>query len=351
MSNKSPKILVVATSRKTLGGITSVIKAHETGAQWNKYHCKWIETHIDGSAGKKLWYFLFSLMQFIFLIPFYNLAHIHLSEPSSAKRKSFYFKIAKLWRKKIIIHFHAFSPDSTINSRYRQLYKKLFSEADLVITLSNQWKIWIEEILDIKDNVTALYNPCQPIQTHHLDLKGNIVLFAGALNRRKGFRDLILSFASLASKYADWTLVFAGNGEIDEGKRLAKELGIETQTVFLGWVSGDAKDKVFKEASIFCLPSYAEGFPMAVLEAWAYGLPVLTTPVGGLPDVLEDGKNALVFQPGDTRHLSNQLERLILDDKLRNAISKESLTLSQTVFNVENINQQLTDIYKKLLQP
>jgi len=350
MNKKPPKVLVVATSRKTRGGIPSVVNVHETGTQWKKYQCRWIETHIDRSAWRKLWRFFISLIQFIFLIPFYDLVHIHLSEPSSAKRKYFYFKVAKWWHKKVIVHFHAFSPETTINSRYKPLYKKLFSDADLVITLSNQWKIWVEEILGIKDNVTVLYNPCPLAQLNSMDKKDNIILFAGTLNQRKGFVDLIRSFSTIASRYTDWTLVFAGNGEIEKGLTLAKELNVEKQVIFKGWVSGNDKDELFRSAKIFCLPSYMEGFPMAVLDAWAYGLPVITTPVGGLPDILEDGKNALVFEPGDTQLLSDQLERLILDDGLRNAISQKSLMLSQTVFNVENINQQLADIYKKVLQ-
>ena len=89
---------------------------------------------------------------------------------------------------------------------------------------------------------------------------------------------------------------------------------------------------------------------MAVLDAWAYGLPVVTTPVGGLPDILDDGKNALVFQPGDTEQLAKCLELLISDEELRYAISQESLKLAQTVFSAENINKQLADIYKELLQ-
>lgn len=78
--------------------------------------------------------------------------------------------------------------------------------------------------------------------------------------------------------------------------------------MFLGWVSGEAKDNAFKEAMIFCLPSYAEGFPMSVLDAWSYGLPVITTPVGGIPDVAQDGVNMLLFNPGDIDMLAKQMK-------------------------------------------
>ena len=64
-----PKVLVVATSRKTRGGITSVVKAHETGNQWKKYHCKWIETHRDGPSWRKILYFIKAYLQFFCLVP------------------------------------------------------------------------------------------------------------------------------------------------------------------------------------------------------------------------------------------------------------------------------------------
>lgn len=76
------KVLVVATSRKTRGGITSVVKAHETGEQWKKYHCKWIETHRDGSTWRKLWYLATALIEYVFLLHFMIL-YIFMLQPCS----------------------------------------------------------------------------------------------------------------------------------------------------------------------------------------------------------------------------------------------------------------------------
>lgn len=347
MSKKSPKVLVVATSSKTRGGITTVIHAHKTGDVWKTYHCKWIETHIDRGVGEKVWRFFISLMQFMFLIPFYDLVHIHLSKPHSNERKYVFFKLAKLFRKKIIIHLHI---GNQIESVWNNMYEKFFVQADMVLVLSHVTEKVVMELLNGKKaNIKVLYNTTVTTPYMGKSNQQSYILFAGSLDHNKGFKDLIRSFAKIANDHPDWKIVFAGNGEIEKGEQLAKELGIDTQTVFLGWVNGEAKYTLFKEASVFCLPSYAEGFPVAVLDAWAYGLPVITTPVGGLPDVLDDGKNALVFQPGDTEHLSNHLERLISDDELRGAISQESLKLTQTVFSLENINQQLKVIYKELL--
>lgn len=344
------KALIIATSHKTRGGITSVVKAHQQGEQWKEFHCKWIETHIDKGAISKLFFLIKGWMQFMFNLPFCQIVHIHMSEPASAIRKCFFLPFAKLFGKKVIMHFHAFSPDTTIRGKHGRVYKYLFNNADRVIVLSQLWKTYVNDEFHLGDKVVVVYNPCTTEILKGSYPKRKQILYAGTVNARKGYADMIRAFARIANKYPEWSIVFAGNGEVKQGEELAKSLSIDKQTVFLGWVSGAEKDRAFKEASIFCLPSYAEGFPMAVLDAWAYGLPVITTPVGGIPDIAEDGKNLLLFTPGDEEQLAKQFERMIGDENLRNKIAEESVRLAHTIFNQQVINKQIGDLYKELLK-
>ena len=101
MKKKIPKVLVVATSRKTHGGITAVVKAHEKGEQWKRFNCKWIETHIDKNSILKCIYFITAFFKFLFLLPFYSIVHIHFSWPQSARRKFLFFVVAKIFGKKV----------------------------------------------------------------------------------------------------------------------------------------------------------------------------------------------------------------------------------------------------------
>ena len=87
---------------------------------------------------------------------------------------------------------------------------------------------------------------------------------------------------------------------------------------------------------------------MAVLDAWSYGLPVITTPVGGIPDVADDGENMLLFNPGDTDALALQMRRLISDVELRERIGARSLELARTAFNMKRINEEIGGIYEEL---
>ncbi len=342
-----PKVLIVATSPKSRGGITSVIKAHIQGGLCDRYNCKWIATHIDTSKFRAFFYFLWGLISFLFFLPTASIVHIHLSEPSSALRKLLFFSCARIFRKKTIVHFHSFSTDSTINGDKQWLYRYMFSRANVVVVLSQMWKDNVCKSFNI-DNVVVLYNPCATIVSDKAYIKKKNILYAGALCARKGYADLLGAFAKIANVHRDWKLVFAGNGEIEDGKRISKELGIEEQCVFLGWINGEEKDKVFKESSILCLPSYAEGFPMAVLDAWAYGLPVITTPVGGIPDIVNDGENGLLFNPGDEAALTQKLQLLIENNGLRAKLSEESLHLASTMFNANTIVNQLDKIYREI---
>ncbi len=355
-----PKVLVVATSRKTRGGITSVIKAHETGEQWKKYHCKWIETHRDKNHIIKILYLLRGLIQYMYLLPFYNLVHIHMSEPVSALRKLPFMIWAQLWQKKTIIHFHSFSPETTIQSKYRWIYCYLFSNANKIITLSEYWQYIVTNEFKLENKVVVIYNPCtistaandkEKINTLREKTAMQSILYAGTVNQRKGYVDMITAFSLIAKKFPNWQLVFAGNGEIEQGKTLAKKLGISQQTQWLGWVNGIDKDHAYREATIFCLPSYAEGFPMAILDAWSYGLPVITTPVGGIPDVAKDGENMLLFAPGDTNKLAQQMEYMITDLDLRKKISIASLNFAKTKFNANTINKEIDNLYQAILYP
>ena len=87
---------------------------------------------------------------------------------------------------------------------------------------------------------------------------------------------------------------------------------------------------------------------MGVLDAWAYGLPVITTPVGGIPDIAKDGKNCLLFIPGDTDKLAEQMDKMMSSETLRIYIAKESSELAKGIFSVEEVTGRLENIYRTL---
>ena len=348
---KKNKVLVVAPGRATRGGITSVVKSYENSEIWIKWNCKWIETYKDSNALIKIYFFLKSFFIFSVNLPSATIVHIHLSETTSAIRKSFFFFLAYLFRKKIIVHFHAFSPATTIHGNYKKLYKYLFIKSDKVFVLSKYWKDEIDLAFGHNTiNTVVVFNPCNVIDRDETNIpKEKIILFAGTLNERKGFVDLIKAFAIVLKTNPEWKLVLAGNGEIERGKTLAAELGVLQSILFTGWISGIDKDTFFRKSSIFCLPSYNEGFPMAILDAIAYGLPIVTTPVGGILDVFTDNKNAFIFNPGDINSLAQKLITLIDNKDVQEQFKVSSIKLATTSFAFTSISNQVDALYTEVL--
>lgn len=343
-AQENPKVLVVATSEKSRGGITAVVKAYKTGSQWRRCHCHWVQTHRDGNNFRKIAYFLTAWADFLVRLPFYDIVHIHFSLEKSARRKIFFMRLAKALHKKTIIQLHC---GNQIERIWNKDYEYSFNNADVCLFLSENLKKRVEAITGENDSYSVLYNPCPTVSRASCE-KRDEILFSGTICQQKGSYDLICAFSKIVDKHPKWKLVIAGNGEIGKARELAESLNIMDKIDFPGWISGQVKDEVFRNASIFCLPSYAEGFPMAVLDAWAYGLPVITTPVGGIPDVAIDGENMLLFMPGDVNALATQMDRMIGDTVLRNKIATESFKFAETKFNITVLNEQLGRIYKNL---
>lgn len=344
---KISKVLIVATSRKTRGGITEVVKAHELGFQWKKHHCKWIQTHVDSSPLRKLLYMGVALLEYVVLLPFYDIVHIHMATKSSVYRKLLFVWLAKILHKKLIVHFHPptekdlFLPISGSVCRY------IFRTADKVLVLSEQWKNWIKQAYNVSNNVTVLYNPCPTVCQVNVEKKKQI-LFAGTIILRKGYDVVLHAFAQIANKYPEWNLVFAGNGEIERAKAICNGLGISNQVQFLGWITGKDKELTFGCSSIYCLASDGEGFPMGVLDAWAYRIPCIVTPVGGITDIIVNNKNGVIFEVGNVEQLAAGLEKLILHKDIRDSIVKETDTIVNSIFNLTVICTELDHIYSTI---
>lgn len=346
------KVLVIATSRKTRGGITSVIKAHETGIQWKNFHCIWIQTHRDGPAWRKISYFFTALIIYCILLPFYDIVHIHTGLRTSITRKIIFASLAKKSKKKIIIHFHPATEKHLFDPEFSGYIKKLFDYSDKIVVLSPQWVRWINEAYPgNKYDMEVVYNPCPIVKRIPWDEKKKYILYAGTLNERKGYNRLLEAFGKISRDYPDWQLVFAGNGEINQAKEIQRNLGIkEEQVKYLGWVSGTDKDTAFQYASIYCLPSWGEGFPMGVLDAIAYGIPVVTTPVGGIMDVMHNGIDGIIYDTYNIDALASSLKMLMSSASLRKSIVSEADKLKDHEFDINHICQEIGKIYADLSQ-
>src|SRR5690606_10983036 len=126
-----------------------------------------------------------------------------------------------------------------------------------------------------------------------------VISSMGRLGSRKGTWDLLEAFKRLAAEVPNVRLVLGGDGEIDKARRIVARDGLEARVTIAGWLSGAEKLDVFNRTDIYALPSYHEGLPASIVEAMAAGAPIVSTPVGGIPEAVTDAFNGFLVAPGD----------------------------------------------------
>lgn len=356
MSSILSHVLMIGTSLRTKGGIASVVQAYINAGLMRNGEVRYIETHIDVSAIQKTLFFSRALVNVIRAFAFDHpaLLHLHLSMRASFWRKSVFMGLALLFRVPYLIHLHGsefqvfFEQESSAFGRW--IIRAFFARSAAVIVLSGQWREWVQTNCPA-NRIKVIYNPVQIIWPHERDFhetNNATVLFLGRLGQRKGAYDLVEAFSRIAHEFPRASLILAGDGEIDAVKARIDKLGLRERISCPGWVTGELKDRLLYSATVFVLPSYNEGLPMSILEAMAHGVPIITTPVGGIPDAISDGLTGLIVAPGDVESLSLAIKCLLSDAPLRARLGNASIALVRQRFAVTAIVERLRAVHAEL---
>ena len=189
------------------------------------------------------------------------------------------------------------------------------------------------------------------LQQDH-ELRNPVILFIGRQVPEKGQAVLLEAVALLAEREREVDVVLAGDGPWRaEFERLAKRLGLISRVSFPGAVGQDEIRDLYASASIFCLPSFAEGVPVVLMEAMAMELPVVSTRITGIPELIDDGHTGLLVAPGRADELADALERLLVDPALRREIGSHARKKVICEFNTEKSAKQLYELFVRALSP
>lgn len=171
-----------------------------------------------------------------------------------------------------------------------------------------------------------------------------LIVGVGRLSEQKNFGDLLLALASLGPAVPAWRCVIAGAGpEERQLRELVGQLGLDARLVLAGRI--DNVHRLLAAGDVFCLPSLWEGLPLALLEAMAAGLPVAAYGIEGVKDVISDGRQGLLADPGDHAGLGKVLGRLIAEGDLRRTLGQEARALVRERHGMERVNARLGRIY------
>lgn len=210
------------------------------------------------------------------------------------------------------------------NNRIRRLAMRLAAiSADAFVVLSKEDLHYYKEKLYFRKRPYQIYNPNTYENVACKEPKEKMILAAGRLTRAKGFDYLLESWALLEKDFPDWKLCIAGDGE--EKKALQneeKKLGLE-HVLWLGEVSDI--EKYYEKSAFFVLPSRNEGFGMVLIEAMAYGNPVVSFACkAGPKDIVHDGKDGFLVPTGDVTAFAEKMRCLMESGKMRDKMGGEA---------------------------
>ncbi|AVH69087.1 glycosyltransferase family 4 protein [Nostoc sp. 'Lobaria pulmonaria (5183) cyanobiont'] len=315
-----------------------------------------INSHDEGSIAYRLSVFGKSLAILVWklLSQKIDVVHIHISGGGSILRKAIFCVVAFLFNKPVLMHTNGSGFHLTyakLPQLAQQLVSKIFQRCQGFIVVSESWQDYY--ILNLGLNpkqVIVLPNPSElPTQIPDRKNRSQISLvFCGRVGERKGAFDLIQAFANLSDHQRKCSrLIMAGDGEIEKAQQLAASLNLADEITFLGWINSEKRDEVLSQADVFILPSYNEGLPLAIVEAMSWSLPVISTPVGGIPELVISNKNGLLVPPGNIQQLSEAMELLIENETLRLSLGSVARQNVEPL-DIKNCSIRLADIYDSL---
>jgi glycosyltransferase involved in cell wall biosynthesis len=176
------------------------------------------------------------------------------------------------------------------------------------------------------------------------------VLFVGGNMQRKGLPNLIEAAPAVLDQYPETEFWIAGRDKAEATMRsLCDQAGISQHFHFLGWQSQEDLLKIYSQADIFVMPSLIEAFGVVFLEAMAAGLPVIGTRVGGIPEIIEDGRNGLLVEAGDVPAMGKAIISIMGDQGLRERLRQAGIMTAQS-FDIKNMMECTYRIYADVLR-
>lgn len=211
------------------------------------------------------------------------------------------------------------------------LEKSALKNSNIIIAVSEAIKTDVEKTIDDRKKTLVIpngidFNYFQEISFNN-KFHNPSIFFVGRLVKIKGCDLLIKAVQLIKMRIPNIKVYIAGDGaQRKKLERLVQKLEIERNVIFLGYVSGNKKISMFKSVDVCVFPSRYESFGIVVLEAMACGKAIVASKVGGIPSLVKDGENGILFEPENIEELSRSIIRLLENEKLRErmgSISKE----------------------------
>lgn len=363
MRNSTIRVVMFAGGgiTHTSGGIGTLIRylIDEWAQKPAALQVRVIDT--GGGGGKSLMAARFARAALLFiglrLAGKVDLVHLHLSHGGSALRKGFMACLGRLLGVPVIIHMHG--------SNFEEFYGELpvfcrpamrvaLNQARYVVVLGEAWKEFLVSQVGVQpQKIIIMVNgvPAPAVETHAEPPVGvpPHIAFLGRLGDRKGVPDLLAAFQLPQLRTRQWTATIAGDGEVPRFQTAVNAAGLAERVAIPGWLDRSAATALLSRSTIFVLPSHFEAMPIAILEAMAHGVAVVTTPVGAIPEFLTNERTALLVPPGAPDLLAAAIARLLDDPEERQKLAAAGRTEFADRFSIGRTAVNLLALYLSIV--
>lgn len=345
-ANISSHIIVAGIDYHGKGGVSTVISCQKDMMEtfnflklqqpgWRKYVLPFIAV----------------LKAFKYLPTRYKIVHIHSASYSDFYRSGIFVLLFKLFRKKVILHIHG-AEFEKFHAHNPRSVNYICHKADMLVTVSNYFVNFLKRV-NLNDNVALLHNSIPTIiaktnnNCTHPDTL--ILSYFGVITGRKGIFEVLEAIAICKNRlHTNIEFHIGGNGEIDRMHDTISRLGLQDTVIYDGWLGENEKKQLLEKSDIFIHPSYFESFGISILEAIGHEIPVITTAVGGITDLVTDRFNGIVVEPGNVEQIAEAIIYLANHPEERLRLGANASKHAAN-FCHEKIAEKLQDIYNMLL--
>lgn len=278
-----------------------------------------------------------------------KIVHIHTASKNSFWRKSIFILISWLFKKKIVLHIHGGQFEVFVKNHPFILH--ILKRCSRIIVLSPSKLIYYQEHFAL-NNITVINNVISSPITMEKEIDDHVnFLFLGSLCKGKGIYDLLDVISRNKDRYAGKMKLFiCGNGNVEKVKKIIKENQLDQIAFYIGWIDGEKKIEILNKSHVYILPSYVEALPISILEAMSYNLPIISTRVGAIPNIVYNNENGFLIDPGDKDALKNAITEMIsITPEKRESMGKQSFNLVQPYLSI-HVEKELEELYMSLLK-
>lgn len=349
------KVVMICTAAR--GGMRSVVEGYQRDGVFQRWNVVLINSHVEGSLWVRATAGSSAIVRFTLMLlrGQVRLVHCHAAMRGSFWRKAIFSLMARIFGVPVLFHLHGSEMKTFVGSQtafLQRLISWILAKQTKVVVLSQSWKQYVLSISPTA-NVEILVNYVKlPKSELRNGTRGEgtvNILFLGMIGSRKGVYELLPAFRQALIDVPNLILTIGGNGEVDRARAMAEDLEIADKVRFPGWVSGDDKLRLLAEAHIYTLPSHNEGLPVSLLEAMSWGLPVISTKVGGIPELVRDGTDGLLVEAGDQDALARALIDLGQDGARRDMMGMAARSNVERGFSAEVVIPRLDELYQSAI--